>query len=99
MTKIILLPKALEDLEKINEWYKNTYSVKSAQKIRNKILDSLKVLEDFPLAGAQIPDVYSNEKEYRMIVCDNYVLLYKVIDDKVYIYHIFDSRQDYYSLF
>lgn len=48
--------------------------------------------------GALHPDSFLAEREYRKIICGNYVCIYKVIGTTVYVYRIVDGRTDYPKL-
>ena len=36
---------------------------------------------------------------YRFLVAEKYIIIYRLIGDTVYVYHIFDGRSDYPTLF
>ena len=36
---------------------------------------------------------------YRFIVVEKYIIIYRLIGNTVFVYHIFDGRSDYPSLF
>jgi toxin ParE1/3/4 len=45
------------------------------------------------------PDDWLNQQGYRMVICDKQVAIYRQIEDKIFIYHIADTRTDYTRLF
>jgi toxin ParE1/3/4 len=94
-----ILPTAWEDLKRIEDWYLVKFDVDTALKVSNHILDVIERLEDFPDTGSLTPDDWLNQQGYRMVICDKQVAIYKQIDDKIFIYHIADTRTDYTRLF
>ena len=71
----------------------------SARKITAKIKDSLDHLRTHPLMGVMLRDKTLREMGYRMLICGNYICIYKQIGDTVYVYHISDGRSNYPRLF
>lgn len=96
---INILPTALEDLKKIEDWYYMQFDIKTALKVTNSILNHIQHLEGFPESGSLTPDDWLNELGYRMLICKKHVAIYRIIDDEVYIYHIADTRTEYTKLF
>ena len=86
--KVEILPVAWEDLKKIEDWYFINFDVETAIKVSD-LLDS----------GSRTPDDWLNEQGYRMVISGKHVLIYRVIKDTVYIYHIADTRTEYTKLF
>jgi toxin ParE1/3/4 len=94
-----ILPTAWEDLKRIEDWYLVKFDVDTALKVSNHILDAIERLEDFPDTGSLTPDDWLNQQGYRMVICDKQVAIYRQIEDKIFIYHIADTRTDYTRLF
>ena len=97
--KVELLPQAWEELDVIADYYLKTVGIDSAKKITDKILNSLKRLEDMPFSGSYIRDEYLKLMGYRVIICGDYLCFYRVIGDTVYIYHIANGKTNYLKLF
>lgn len=97
--KVHILPTAWEDLKKIEDWYLVQFSVETALKVSDSILDKIEILEQFPDFGSQTPDRWLNEMGYRMLVCEKHVAIYKKIADEIYVYHIADTQTEYTKLF
>lgn len=95
MYEIKILPKAQDDLKEIRNWYLGEFGENTANKVVEKILNSISVLEMFPDSGSLTPDNYLNDKGYRMVICEKFISIYKHIDKKIYIYHISNSDKDY----
>lgn len=94
-----ILKHAWEDLQQIEDWYRIVFDNKTALKVVNNILDSISTLETFPEMGSKTPDDWINMLGYRMLVVKRHIVIYKFLDDVVYIYHIADYRQEYSRLF
>ena len=97
--KVEILPSAWEDLKSIEDYYLLQFSVESAMKVTEQILDSLERLESFPEFGSLTPDKWLNRKGYRMVISGRYVSIYRVIGETVYVYHIADTQTEYTKLF
>lgn len=93
------MPTAWKDLEQIEDWYAEQFSVQVAINISENILNSIENLKLFLNIGVFTPDEWLNEQGYRMVICGLHVAIYKIVDGIIYIYHIADTRTDYPSLF
>ena len=71
----------------------------SARKITDKILDALKRPEEFPQSATYVSDSDLKSQGYRMLVCDKYVCIYRLIGDTGYVYHIAHGSTEYGKLF
>lgn len=96
---IEILPTAWEDLKLIEDSYAIQFNVTSALKVSNHILDTIERLGKFSDSGSLTPDSWLNERGYRMVICKKHVAIYKMIDNKIYIYHIGDTQTEYTKIF
>ena len=71
----------------------------SSLKITQYILDSLSRLERFPLSGAILRDPVLRSAGYRYVIAGKYVCVYRLMADKVYVYHIAHGASNYPALF
>lgn len=94
-----ILPSAWEDLKAIEDYYLLQFNAQIALKVSDSILDTIERLKDFPDSGSRTPDDWLNEQGYRMVVCKKHVVIYRIIDMSVYIYHIADTQTEYTKLF
>ena len=94
-----ILPTAWEDLKRIEDWYLVQFGIDTALKVSDHILDSIERLEKFPDSGSLTPDDWLNRQGYRMLICEKQVIIYRKMDNDVYVYHIADTRTDYTKLF
>ena len=99
MYKVEILPAAWEDLKKIGDYYRIQFDARTALKVTDHILDSMERLEQFPDSGSLTPDEWLNGQGYRMIICRKHVIIYRKIEQLVYIYHIADTQTEYTKLF
>lgn len=97
--KVEFLPSAWEDLKKIEDYYILQFDVQTALKVSDHILDTIERLEQFPDSGSVTPDDWLNEQGYRMVICKKHIVIYQVIHETVYVYHIADTQTDYTKLF
>ena len=94
-----ILDPAQGELEEIARLYLSLVGAESARKITNKVYDSLDQLTRFPLSGPAMRETELRNLGYRFLVVEKYVVIYRLIGDTVFVYHIFDGRADYPTLF
>ncbi len=94
-----ILDPAQGELEEIAQLYLSLSDVQSARKITDKIYDTLDQLTGFPLSGPSMRETELRNLGYRFLVAEKYIIIYRLIGDTVYVYHIFDGRSDYPTLF
>jgi plasmid stabilization system protein ParE len=99
MYKLEILASARGEILEIARLHKALVGPISAKKITEKIRNSLSLLRTNPNLGILLEDKEMRKFQYRKLICDNYLCFYRVIADKVFIYHIVDGRTDYPRLF
>lgn len=97
--EVRILTPAWNDLDRISEFHLRAVGPNSAEKITDKILDTIALLGDNPLLGALHPDTVLAQNNYRKILCDNYVCVYRMIGQTVYVYRIVHGATPYPKLF
>lgn len=97
--RVEILPSAWEDLKKIEDYYILQFDVNTALKVSDHILDNIERLEQFHDSGSATPDDWLNEQGYRMVICKKHIVIYRVIHEIVYVYHIADTQTDYTKIF
>ena len=95
MCEIKILTPAWNDLERIAGMHLSQVGVQSAKKVTDGILDRIELLGTFPYGCSTVPDEGLSERGYRMAIYKKYLIIYRVIDDVVYVYHIADGRTKY----
>ena len=93
--EVRILNPAAEDIEGIAAYHLRMVGTQSAEKITDKILDTIQILEDHPFAGSEHPDSILREQHFRKLICGDYVCIYKLIEDTVFIYRILHGATDY----
>ncbi len=97
--KLIILAAAQSELEEIARMHMDLVGPKSARKITERIYGALERLRDYPLMGMALPFRELQQWGYRKLICGNYLCIYRVIGETVYVYHIADGRTEYKLLF
>lgn len=95
--KVELLPAADSDLDDIFD-YILLDNTEAAGEVLERIISSLKHLENFPFAGTKLIDKSLNHYEFRMIISEPYIAFYRVIEKNVFIYRILHGARDYIQI-
>ena len=94
-----LLDPAQGELEDSARLYCSLTGPDSARKITDGLFEALEQLSRFPLSGLPLREAELRSLGYRFIVVDKHVVICKLIGSTVFVYHIFDGRSDYPTLF
>lgn len=94
-----ILPSAWQDLNSIADYHLRMVGAASAERITDRILDTLESLEAFPLMGSLHSDSVLAQMEYRKVICGKYVCVYRLIETTVYVYRIVPGAADYPQYF
>ena len=97
--EVKILPRAWEDLTRIMDWYRLSFSKESSLEVACNILKTISRLENFPESGTMTPDDWLNQRGYRMVIADKHAAIYRSINEAIYVYHFFDMRQNYPEIF
>ena len=92
--KVEILPAAWDDLTEIAE-YIALDNAAAAERTADKIIFSLRRLEQFPLSAPSVPDNDLAKEGYRVLICDKYRCFYRFIENTVFIYHIVHGARNY----
>ena len=90
------IDRALEELARL---YLSLAGAESARRITDQIYESLEQLTRFLLSGPPMRETELRNLGYRFLVVEKYIVIYRLIGDTVFVYHIFDGRSDYPTLF
>ena len=96
--KLELLTPAQNELEEIARVHMQLVGPKSAQKITDSIYSSMEKLEIFPELGIVCKDKNLADLGYRVLVSGNYLCVYRLIGNIIFVYHIVDGRANYPKL-
>ena len=84
-------PEALDDREKIWDYYVGVAGRHTAEKVLHEIGQVIALLEDRPYAGRARSEVRLG---LRSFAATPHVVFYRVIDDRPEIVRVLDGRQD-----
>lgn len=97
--QVLLTAGAERDLESIYDHIAEFDSKASANHVLDKLLKAADGIATFPERGAYPRELLAlGIKEYRQVFFKPYRLIYRIIDTRVLIYLIADSRRDMQSL-
>lgn len=96
--RLEILSPAQNELEEIAQVHLVLVGPSSARKITDRIYDALELLRNTPHMGVSCKDKPLKLQGYRMLVCGNYLCIYRLIENTVFVYHIADGRADYPKL-
>ena len=97
--RLEFLPAAMDDLDRIADYYLRMVGASSAERITDQILETLEHLEQYPYLGSSHPDPVLASMEYRRVVSGEYVCVYKVIEHSIVVYRIVHGATDYPKYF
>lgn len=81
-------------------FYRTKLGVRYARAFADKVLSAVEQLEQFPQLGVLRRDTLMGKHGFRALFIDQYVCIYKIEGDTVYIYHLTDARKNYiYNIF
>ncbi len=97
--KLQYTPESIDDLRRITVYIKNVLKNPSAAKrIGTKILDNCSILKSQPKAGYSVKAKVGLDTDLRILICERYLIFYRVEKQTVSIARILDDRQDYLQL-
>lgn len=92
--KVIWTKEALQETKTIYNYYKFRASIKVAKSIRDKIFSSTKNLNKQARKGQAEELLTHKNGEFRYLLTGNYKIIYKIIENEVYIMKVFDCRRN-----
>lgn len=96
--KIEFLPSAWREIDEISSYYIQKVGKQSAKRLFEKLMKSIERLKMFPTSAPLIRDEKLSSEGYRILISGEYVCIYRVINEIVYIYHIANGRTEYKNL-
>jgi toxin ParE1/3/4 len=94
MRQIIWTNFAISELKNIFLYYRMVAGDKTADKIRKSIFSATKPLIKQPLIGPEEENLADLKQGHHYLVEGNYKIIYRIIDNNIYITDIFDCRQN-----
>ena len=90
-----ILTPAWQDIERIADIHMSAVGPHSTEIITDKLLDKITLLAEQPLIGPLHTDEFLAMRQYRKLICGNYIIVYKLLDSTVFIYRVVDGRTNY----
>jgi len=84
-------PEALDDRERIWDYYVRVAGRYTAEKILREIAEVIALIEEHPFAGRARNEV---RPELRSFAANTHVVFYRVVNDAPAIVRVLDGRQD-----
>ena len=89
-------PALLEDLYQIGDYIETQFqNPAAADRITTGIMDATDVLAEFPETGAKVFLPGGLDSGYRYVVFEDYLAIYQIRFQEVYIARAINKRQDY----
>ena len=99
MAKLDLSHEAQRDLHDIKKYIETVLvSPTAATNVVSKIMKSMRRLKAFPLIGSPLTSAAGEETDYRFLICGNYLALYRVQANIVYIDRVLYGKRDYMAI-
>lgn len=96
---VSLLPPALENLEEIRIYLIASFGEKRAQEEIQNLLRGILILGDFPPLGKSLPNAIRYTRNFRYLIIGKDIVVYRIIDQGIFVAAIRDSRQSDRLLF
>lgn len=85
---------AQQDLKRIIE-YIATDSEEQGKKVYSTLKQKAQDLRQMPLRGRIVPELrFFNIMSYREIICQPWRIIYKIVEDKVWVLAVIDGRRN-----
>ena len=92
----VIVPDRASDMLMQHMRFMAQVSLQAADKLRAKIIEAAKSLENFPERNSWLLDAVLLARKYRkMIISKRYLIIYQIKADTVYVEYVLDYRQDY----
>ena len=97
--EILLTKDAERDLEELYEYIATHDSAGNADRVLDRIEKALHSLSSFPERGSHTKELLAlGIREYRQTFFKPYRLIYRIVEQRVYVYLIVDGRRDVQAL-
>lgn len=94
MVKIVWSKRAFGQLERAIKYIKEEQGLKYAEIVLDRILNSVKLLEQNPGMGTREPLLKHKKSEYRFLVAWSYKIIYRVEKDRAIISRVFHTSRN-----
>jgi plasmid stabilization system protein ParE len=92
--KVVWTKFALNALLEVFTYYKTNVGLAIAINIRNNILSSTRQLQNFPLSCPTEELLEDIGEGHRCLIRGNYKVIYKIVNEQLFITDVFDTRQN-----
>lgn len=96
--RVELLPAAYANLDEIFN-YIMADNQQAADRMLDKIMQSLRRLENFPYSGTPLLERSLKKFNLRIVIVDPYIAFYRLIDGQVYVYRVLHGARYYILLY
>lgn len=89
-------PQAIRDLQELRDYIRKVLrNPGAARRISKKIMDTCGHLKKHPQLGASVEAKVSNHTDLRFLLCEKYIVFYRIDGDVISVARVLDGRQDY----
>ena len=94
-------PQAIRDLQELRDYIRKAlHNPSAARRISKKIMDTCGHLKKHPQLGASVAAKTGKPSDLRYLLCEKYIIFYRIDGEAVSVVRVLDGRQDYlYILF
>ncbi len=93
---VIWSPEALDDVDRLWDYYADIAGRATADKIIREIAKVVKVIDDFPSAGRERDEIRTG---LRSLAATPQIVFYRLNNDRPEIVRVLDGRQDIEEIF
>ena len=94
--KLKYTPEAISDLQETKTYISKVLrNPKAANRITKSILEQCGRLKDHPNLGMSMQAKLDWETDFRYLVCENHIAVYRIAEDWIMVLRILDGRTDY----
>ena len=86
----------ISDLDELQSVYENVMQTPTTgNELLSRIFEICDIIEKFPLVGIDFGETRGEGEPYRMMICEEYLLFYTVVDGEPIMLRVMDGRSDY----
>lgn len=96
MNELLISPKAQNDLDEIKQYisFELENPIAAATTLK-RITQDIRQLCDYAKIGKLLSSIVDCATDYRFLISGNYLIFYRVVENKVYVDRILYARRDY----
>ena len=95
--KVWVLRRAQGDLTEIRDWLR-LENPTAAERVLNRILDDIEGLGRLPKLGPVVKDLRLSLRGFRRLVCERYLIFYRLRGQRVVVHRVLHARRDWLRL-